>query len=79
MTVTIPSFLADIDAEERAELEMLTGVSLEPVPGDDQVALQAQASRVLRAMGAIQAEIDQLDRLRTRELELVEATYLPQQ
>ena len=74
----VPSFLADVDAEDRAELAALAGVELPAAAPDDQVALKLLASRLLKAMCELRHEGDELEALWNREADQVDAIYRPQ-
>lgn len=73
----MPAFLLDVDESEREDLASL-GVTLEPIDSADQVAIKAQASQLLRAMGAVQRELEELNALRQREYIQIDAAYAPQ-
>jgi hypothetical protein len=76
-TMQLPEFLADIDAEERHELEVLLGASLEVPPSGDQLAIEAMASRYLRAMGAITRDIEHAESLKALERAMIDDTHNP--
>jgi phage host-nuclease inhibitor protein Gam len=75
--MSVPAFLLNVDADERDELAAL-GVTAAPVDTDDQVSVKAHASRLLRAMGVVQRNIEELNALRQREYMQIDAVYEPQ-
>jgi hypothetical protein len=76
-TALLPDFLADVDAEERSELETLLGTSLELPPSGDQLAIDAMASRYLRAMAAIERDITHERSLEALEIAMVQDAHAP--
>lgn len=70
--MTNPAFLQDVEAEERAELEGLTGILNQPL---DDAGLDALASHALRIMSREQAEIDRYQAACNAEVDRINARY----
>ena len=70
--MTSPAFLENVEAEERSELEGLTGILAQPL---DDAGLDALASHALRIMGREQAEIDRYQRASDAEVDRINARY----
>lgn len=70
--MTAPAFLENVDADERAELEGLTGILAQPL---DDVGLDALASHALRIMAREQAEINRYKAAYAAEVQRLAGRY----
>lgn len=74
----IPDYLANADAEERAELAALGIDGLETAPAEDQASRDAFASRLLRGLQSVEREIAERKAAHQREVEFVTRLYVQQ-